>query len=156
LRGSWRNDLDAKASPPSKPVALAAAPAPAKTPAKVSLAPRMRVADEDASLSDGSDESDDMQCRLASGVRALSLSSIDATPSAPLGPGFIGKSSTIKLVSATRKLKESLADGLATPTSAGADDADNLSTCSSASAYRGEYWVTPEVTHTFVLSHKYS
>lgn len=116
----------------------------------------MRAVDEDASLSDGSDESDDVRGSLTLGVEALSLSGVDATPTAPLGPGFIGKSSTIKLVTATRKLKEALADELAetaASSSAGPDDGDNMSTCSSSTAYRGEYWAMPEVISLLTCVH---
>jgi hypothetical protein len=142
VRGSWRDDVDEKTPPP--PASKVAAPASAKASGKMSIAPRMRAADDDAVLSDGSDDSDDVAGTLTSGVRGLTLQTVEPPV---LTTGFIGKSSTMKLVTATRKLKEAYVDeATRTPSSAGPDDGDAMSTCSSA--YREEYWATPEVGHT--------
>jgi hypothetical protein len=110
---------------------------------------------EEAALSDGSDDSDERAAlAMLGGLKCLTLNGEDATSPASTGPTvdsaarFRGKSSTLKLIGATVKLKEKLADEMSAARAPGMAD-DEVSTCSQAistASYREEYWATPEVS----------
>jgi hypothetical protein len=113
---------------------------------------------EEATLSDGSDDSDERAAlAMLGGLKCLSLNGStleDATSPASTvstvdsAARFRGKSSTLKLIGATVKLKEKLADEMSAARAPGMVD-DEVSTCSQAistASYREEYWATPEVS----------
>jgi hypothetical protein len=163
-RGSWKDGQVVKTTTTSLHQATAATPNVANTTSsKIAFAPPLQApstSGEDAHMSDGSAESDDVLGSLTaappwtSASMQPSISNTQSTAvakSSVLWPSecFTGESSTIALLKNARKVKKTRVRELPTsypPSNAERGLGDNkTSTTFSSTSYREQYWSTPQV-----------